>query len=132
MNRPSRLIGALILSVFLHPLAIAAPETTASTAASIVFPAQADPDPAAPIARLASPAFLEVLVAPADGQPEQAALEAAVARWAARSDPLDRGALTDFLAQHPDSPWTAALLGNLGLQALEEGRFSQALTDLDT
>ncbi|MDR0717761.1 MAG: hypothetical protein LBF50_10165 [Azoarcus sp.] len=60
------------------------------------------------------------------GKTEKAALEVALRQWAARQDPPDRAALADFFAAHPASPWKPALLGNLGLRALEEGRFTQA------
>ncbi|GHU10333.1 hypothetical protein AGMMS50225_13530 [Betaproteobacteria bacterium] len=75
--------------------------------------------------------MIEPLVADNTGASERAELQAALKKWETRADPLDRTALTDYLAAHPDSPWRAAILGNLGLLALDEGRFSRAVSDLE-
>ncbi|MDR2261034.1 MAG: hypothetical protein LBE06_08965, partial [Azoarcus sp.] len=103
-----------------------APQAAAMTAAVTThgaFPWDAE--------RLAASALPGVLVAEESGRADKAALEAALKQWAARQDPLDRKALTDFLAAHPQSAWKPALLGNLGLLALEEGRYTQAAADLE-
>src|SRR5205807_5404334 len=61
--------------------------------------------------------FEEPLV-PIGGEPnpsENAALAAALRGYAQRNGPDDFSSLSDFLDQHPKSPWSAALLTDLGL-----------------
>lgn len=62
---------------------------------------------------------------PADA--ENAALAAALRGYAARQTPDDFSALDEFLANHRHSPWRAALLTNLGLEAYRTGRYSRTM-----
>ena len=67
---------------------------------------------------------------PIGGQPgvaENAALAAALRGYAQRKTPDDFSSLDGFLAKHPQSPWRAALLTNLGLEAYRTGRYSRTL-----
>ncbi|MDR2451919.1 MAG: hypothetical protein LBE85_09190, partial [Candidatus Accumulibacter sp.] len=96
-----------------------APQAAVATA----FPWEAE--------KILSSALPEALVAEESGRADKAALQAALEKWETRQDPLDRKALTGFLAAHPQSAWKPALLGNLGLLALEEGRYTQAAADLE-
>jgi hypothetical protein len=62
--------------------------------------------------------FAEPLV-PIGGKPtasENSALAAALLGYAKRSGPDDFSALTDFLKEHPQSPWAAALLTDVGIE----------------
>jgi RHS repeat-associated protein len=61
---------------------------------------------------------------------ETAELETAVAAFAASKSngPADWSALTSFLAAHPQSPFRASLLLNLGDEYYQNGYFSRALT----
>src|SRR5436309_2324181 len=62
--------------------------------------------------------FPEPLV-PVGGEPtaaENADLAAALQGYANRSGPDDFSGLTAFLDRHPQSPWAAALLTDLGLE----------------
>lgn len=73
--------------------------------------------------------FEEPLV-PVGGEPttaENADLAAALLGYAHRSGPDDFSALTGFLAQHPHSPWAAALLTDLGLEYYNTAHYSLAL-----
>jgi RHS repeat-associated protein len=70
--------------------------------------------------------FEEPLV-PVGGQPtaaENTALAAALLGYANRSSPDDFSSLTGFLAKHPKSPWSAALLINLGLEYYNTAHYS--------
>jgi RHS repeat-associated protein len=76
-----------------------------------------------------SHAFEEPLV-PIGGDPtraENAALASALLGYAKRSGPDDFLSLTRFLEAHPKSPWTAALLLDLGLEYYNTARYSLAL-----
>lgn len=73
--------------------------------------------------------FEEPLV-PVGGDPsseENAALAAALLGYTKRSGPDDFSSLTRFLEQHPDSPWRAALLTDLGLEFYNTAHYSLAL-----
>jgi hypothetical protein len=73
--------------------------------------------------------FEEPLV-PIGGDPsaeENAALAAALLGYAKRSGPDDFAGLTEFLNQHPNSPWRAALLTDLGLEYYNTAHYSLAL-----
>ncbi|MDR0716128.1 MAG: hypothetical protein LBF50_01760, partial [Azoarcus sp.] len=131
MNRNLQLTAIALAISSLFPSAHAAEaraDTRANTDIAPAAPAAAFPWEAEKILSSAMP---EVLVAEEAGRADKAALQAALQKWAARQDPLDRAALTDFLAAHPQSAWKPALLGNLGLRAIEEGRYTQAINDLE-
>jgi RHS repeat-associated protein len=73
--------------------------------------------------------FEEPLV-PIGGEPdeaENAALAAALLGYAKRTGPDDFASLTEFLEQHPNSPWCAALLTDIGLEYYNAAHFSLAL-----
>jgi len=73
--------------------------------------------------------FAEPLV-PIGGQPtadENADLAAALLGYAKRTGPDDFTSLTGFLEKHPQSPWTAALLTDLGLEYYNTAHYSLAL-----
>ena len=77
--------------------------------------------------------FEEPLV-PIGGEPtpaENAALAAALRGYAQRNGPDDFVCLTGFLDQHPDSPWAAALLTDLGLEYYSTAHYSLALEAWD-
>jgi RHS repeat-associated protein len=110
--------------------------------ASLLPPVQGEELPLEPVAaqtaslpweavKLVTPGMIEPLVAEATGRAERASLAAALKQWESRKTPFDRSALTAYLAAHPQSPWAASIHGNLGLLALEEGRFTQAIADFN-
>jgi RHS repeat-associated protein len=73
--------------------------------------------------------FSEPLV-PIGGKPsaaDNAALAAALRGYANRSGIDDFSSLTDFLDQHPNCPWAAALLTDLGLEYYNTAHYSLAL-----
>lgn len=73
--------------------------------------------------------FDEPLV-PIGGKPtpaENAALAVALGAHAQRTSPDQFSNLTGFLAQHPESPWRAALLTGLGLEYYQAAYYSRAL-----
>ena len=73
--------------------------------------------------------FEEPLV-PVGGEPtaaENRALAAALLGYAKRTGPDDFSSLTGFLAEHPESPWRAALLTDLGLEYYNTAYYSLAL-----
>ena len=73
--------------------------------------------------------FEEPLV-PIGGEPsanENVALAAALLSYAKRSGPDDFISLTEFLEKHPQSPWRAALLTDLGLAYYNTAHYSLAL-----
>ena len=73
--------------------------------------------------------FEEPLV-PVRGEPtaaDNAALAAALEGYAKRTGPDDFASLTDFLEQHPQSPWRAALLTGLGSEYYHTAHYSLAL-----
>ena len=73
--------------------------------------------------------FEEPLV-PVGGEPtaaENKALASALLGYSKRSGPDDFSSLTDFLHQHPQSPWSAALLTDLGLEYYHTAHYSLAL-----
>ena len=124
-NLLRRAVLAGFLTFMLVPLpgAGAAP-SPAGAAAGATEPAPAHAAP------LTSRLLAEPLVPTGPSSPaEQAALRAALARFDAAGDPLDRGVLDAFLERYPDSVWTSALRGNLGLAAAHAGRYTQALRD---
>jgi hypothetical protein len=74
-------------------------------------------------------AFEEPLV-PIGGDPtpaENCALINAFYSYSKRSGPEDFSNLTEFLETHPESPWNAGLLTNLGLEYYKTGHYSKAL-----
>jgi RHS repeat-associated protein len=81
--------------------------------------------------RIVSTGLIEPLVAEISGREEKAVLQAVLKTWETRKNQLDRSALMEYLAAHPQSPWAASILGNLGLLALNEGRYTQAITDFE-
>ena len=73
--------------------------------------------------------FEEPLV-PVGAEPtpaENAALADALLGYSKRHGPDDFSGLTGFLETHPESPWNAALLTNLGLEYYNAGHYSKAL-----
>jgi YD repeat-containing protein len=58
---------------------------------------------------------------------DDADLAAALDAYAREAQPDELGALEEFLATHPDSPWRVALLTNLGLVYYHYGYFSRAI-----
>ena len=73
--------------------------------------------------------FTEPLV-PIGGEPtaeENSDLAAALLGYAKRSGPDDFSSLTGFLETHPNSPWAAALLTDLGLEYYNTAHYSLAL-----
>jgi RHS repeat-associated protein len=73
--------------------------------------------------------FEEPLI-PIGGEPsaaENSALASALLSYAKRSGPDDFASLTGFLVQHPNSPWRAALLTDLGLEYYNTAYYSLAL-----
>ena len=73
--------------------------------------------------------FEEPLV-PVGDQPnaaENAALANALAQFSRRAAHGDFSTLTQFLKNHPDSPWTAALLTVLGVEYYNNAYYSRAL-----
>ena len=73
--------------------------------------------------------FQEPLV-PVGGEPsaaDNAALAAALAGYSRRTGPDDFSSLTGFLDRHPGSPWTAALLTDLGLEYYNSAHYSLAI-----
>ena len=73
--------------------------------------------------------FAEPLV-PIGGQPtadENSDLVTALLGYAKRTGPDDFTSLTGFLDTHPQSPWTAALLTDLGLEYYNTAHYSLAL-----
>ena len=59
--------------------------------------------------------------------PENKELAQALSAFVQRIDGDDFGAITGFLESHPNSPWRASLLTDLGIIWRHEGRFSKAL-----
>ena len=73
--------------------------------------------------------FAEPLV-PIGGKPtadENVELAAALLGYAKRAGPDDFSALTGFLREHPQSPWAAALLTDLGLEYYNTAHYSLAI-----
>src|SRR5438128_1992280 len=73
--------------------------------------------------------FEEPLI-PIGGEPtadENAALAAALSAYARRTSPDDFSSLTDFLSVHPNSPWRAALLTDLGFEYYNSAHYSLVL-----
>src|SRR5207237_3838956 len=73
--------------------------------------------------------FEEPLV-PVGGQPsseENAALITTLKAYSQRTSPDDFSSLTDFVRTHPNSPWRAALLTDLGLEYYNSAHYSLAL-----
>src|SRR5262249_16746266 len=67
---------------------------------------------------------------PAAGEPnkeENTELAAALVGYSKRSGPDDFSSLTDYLKEHPRSPWRAALLTDLGLEYYRTAHYSLAL-----
>ena len=54
-------------------------------------------------------------------------LTQALVQFLHRSNGDDYGPLTQYLADHPQSPWRASLLSDLGVIWIHEGRYSKAL-----
>jgi len=74
-------------------------------------------------------AFAEPLI-PIGGEPgvaENSALASALTSYAKREGPDDFSSLTGFLDTHPQSPWRAALLTDLGLEYYNTAYYSRAL-----
>lgn len=77
-----------------------------------------------------SGAFIEPLVPVGSGKAsatENAALASATLSFVDRTASGDTSALNGFLDAHPDSPWRASLLTNLGLRYRRSGYYSRAL-----
>jgi hypothetical protein len=73
--------------------------------------------------------FEEPLI-PVGGEPsvrENADLLTALKQYSARTSPDDFTPLTSFLAEHPKSTWSLALLTDLGLEYYRAARYSLAL-----
>ncbi|MDR2166203.1 MAG: hypothetical protein LBO79_11455, partial [Zoogloeaceae bacterium] len=75
------------------------------------------------VERLQSSRFPEPLLSVVSSEAERLDLVAVLAEYEGSGD---RGVLEGFLDRHPGSGWKAAILGNLGFVALEEGRYSRA------
>lgn len=63
---------------------------------------------------------------------ENAALSEALRTALGRRDPYNTDEIEGFLRDHPNSPWRASLLTNLGIVWRETGRYSQALDAWET
>jgi hypothetical protein len=63
---------------------------------------------------------------------ESAELLTALKQYSARNDPDDFAPLTEFLAAHPRSPWSMALLTDLGLEYYNTAHYSLALESWKT
>src|SRR5205823_2012617 len=73
--------------------------------------------------------FEEPLV-PVEGEPsaaDNADLATALRGYAHRSGPDDFASLTQFVDQHPNSPWNAALLTDLGIEYYNTAHYSLAI-----
>ena len=73
--------------------------------------------------------FAEPLV-PVGGEPtaeENSDLAAALLGYAKRTGPDDFASLTGFLQSHPNSPWTVALLTDMGIEYYNTAHYSLAL-----
>lgn len=68
-----------------------------------------------------------VLVGGTPSAGENAALATAMIGYAKRSGPDDFASLLDFLQKYPKSPWRAALLVNLGLEAYRTAHYTACL-----
>lgn len=116
-------------------------ETAASKAAPRVFPNRTLPKVDPPRTTLEFPTnptpqdffrarvFDEPLV-PIGGEPsraENAALATALLRYSQRAGPDDFSSLTSFLREHPESPWCASLLTDLGIEYYNTAHYSLAL-----
>jgi hypothetical protein len=69
-------------------------------------------------------------VVPISGEPslaENTALVGALRAYSERSSPDDFSSLTNYLTAHPESPWNASLLTNLGIEYFKTGRYSMTL-----
>ncbi len=74
--------------------------------------------------------IFEEPIVPVGGQPgaaENADLAAALLGYSKRKGPDDFSSLTGFLDKHPQSPWRAALLTDLGLEYYNTAHYSLAL-----
>ena len=60
-------------------------------------------------------------------QAENTALANALSDYSKRSSSDDFSSLTGFLESHPESPWSIALLTNLGLDYYHTGHYSKTL-----
>ena len=128
------LVANLALTAVSH--GAARPEVSPAAAANRMAPIVASskielafPEHPSPRDFWRAPVFEEPLV-PVGGEPtpvENDALAAALLRYSGRSSPDDFVSLTDFLAQHPASPWRAALLTDLGLEYYNTAYYSLAL-----
>ena len=138
-----RVIQSVALTVFLGIFAVPAASNAEGTPALSPAPApnRTPPKVVAFKAELAFPAepgpqdifrarvFEEPLV-PVGGEPssaENAALAAALVGYSERSGPDDFSSLTGFLEAHPKSPWSAALLTDLGLEYYNTPHYSLAI-----
>lgn len=79
---------------------------------------------------ISSAVVFEESLVPIGGEPtaaENAALANALTRYSSRATPDDFSHLTEFLEQHPRSPWRASLLTGLGLHYYDAAYYSLAL-----
>ena len=128
----SRCVGLLLsLGCVVSSLAEPAPVRVNRTVPQVEPPRpvlQFSPQPA-PEEFFHAHIFQEPLV-PVGGEPttaENADLAAALLGYAHRSGPDDFSSLTEFLEQHPQSSWNAALLTDLGLEYYNTAHYSLAI-----
>ena len=137
-----RRLNGRLLPVSIFPylvLALVTPLTPAAQAAG--SPNRTLPHVETPLTGLhfsSNPSEAEIFMAqvfdeplvPIGGKPtpaENAALAVALGAHAQRTSPDQFSNLTGFLAQHPESPWRAALLTGLGLEYYQAAYYSRAL-----
>ena len=123
MKAPKRLISIAVsvgitTLLSLHGSCFAAPAGLADTASSAASVTE--------IIRAAHVAEPLVATAPTTFT-EDLALSKALEAYAHRANPDDFSSLIAFLSNYPNSPWSAAVLTNLGLAYLHDGYFSRAL-----
>jgi RHS repeat-associated protein len=123
MKAPKRLISIAVsvgitTLLSLHGSCFAAPAGSADTTSNAAS--------ATEIIRAAHVAEPLVATAPTTFT-EDFALAKALKAYEQRTNPDDFGSLTAFLSDYPNSPWSPAVLTNLGLAYLHNGYFSRAL-----
>jgi RHS repeat-associated protein len=66
------------------------------------------------------------------GEAENSDLQAAITAWERSGRPDSFGPLENFLAEHPQSPWSFSLTANMGILAARQAQFAKALHWLET
>ena len=106
---PSVTVNQTVPAVAPPPAAL---EFTANPTPEEIFRARLFEEPMVPVGGVPSAA-------------DNVALAAALSGYSNRSGPDDFSSLDGFLWKRPDSPWRAALLLNLGLEAYRTGHYSR-------